>query len=168
MTDVRPDLTPLSIVALVWRLLEAHPGCRPSVADIARATSMSVRYLRRALRRSGHEPLRNVITYGCLTWGWLLIAQGTKPTAASRLAGFRNHWNFNRQSRRWAGRSSKDIAQGLPDQLPLVEIGMAWRQLDGGPGSRASNEVALPPLHAAPALLNPPTTSSAIAVDRKT
>lgn len=136
MTDVRPELTRSSMIALVWRSLEAHPGARPSVADIAQATSVPVRQLRRACRRAGHEPLRTLITFGCLSWGWMLIAQGVKPTAASRLAGFRNHWNFNRQTQRWAGRSSKDLAKSLPDHLPIDEQMVAWRRLDAGLAAR--------------------------------
>jgi hypothetical protein len=129
-----PGLAPPAVIGLVWRELEAQPGHRPSLADLSRVTAYSVRPLRRAWNRSGYPSLRHVITYGCVSWAWLLISQGVKPTAASRLAGFRSHWNFNRQSRRWGGRSSRDVGTVGPHQLPIDEIRAALRQFDDSPG----------------------------------
>jgi hypothetical protein len=110
------------VCGLVWRHLDAHPCERPAVGEIARAIGMTERQLRRRWHAKRVEPLRSLVTYACVTYAWCLIARGTKTEAAIRLAGFRNRWNFNRQSRAFGLRSASGCADGAPLQISADSI----------------------------------------------
>ena len=130
MRSCLPAVNELRIIGLVWRHLESSPGERPRVDDLARALGRSGRRLRREWRNRGHESLRALITYGCLTYGSTLIRSGVKCEAAARLAGFRSYGSFSRDTRRYGVRRPSEFRQQSCLQFAVPEIESDLRLLD--------------------------------------
>jgi hypothetical protein len=87
-----PDPLPTGeqLCAVVWRHLEKYPDSRPLQVDIARALGIAPRRLRRAWQDTGHNKIREMITYGCLSYAqWLIYSEHCKVVAAVQLAGFK-------------------------------------------------------------------------------
>ena len=102
----KPLPSTAELCAYVWHHLETHHDCRPKQADLAAALGFRSRQLRRRWKDTGHPKVRNMITYGCLSYGlWLVHAEQCKATAAMRQAGFKNYWDANRQCRKYTGRT---------------------------------------------------------------
>jgi AraC-like DNA-binding protein len=103
--------TTADICAHVWHWLEMHPDVRPRLSDLASTIGMSPRALRRAWQHTGRPRLRELITYGCLSYAaWLIATDGWKPIAAARQAGFRSYWNLNRQCKKYTGSTVRHCA----------------------------------------------------------
>jgi AraC-like DNA-binding protein len=96
--------------AVVWRLLDQHPGRRPTLEEVARDAHRSALDMRRANlavrrivattfgQRAFKQPTcRDMISYACLTYSTQLIRGGTKIEASMRLAGFRSWSHFSRK-----------------------------------------------------------------------
>ena len=119
-TRSRDPLPLPTFEAIVHKLLEDHPCRRPSVVEIARAAGRTPRELRAAYERlnqilgdRGAENkmmIRRMLTWSCLRYAALLIPQGTKVTAASRLAGFHDNGSFARQFRGYFGCSPHEYS----------------------------------------------------------
>ena len=122
------------MIGLAWRILERRPDVRPSVADLARACGRTERRLRREGHahhaRLTHLPLRDIITYACLTKAWVDIHNGQQCVGSSRSAGFRSHWNFNRQTKAYSGVSAAKIRSVLPVQFDAGEVRRLLEQFD--------------------------------------
>jgi AraC-like DNA-binding protein len=131
-----PMLNRRCIVGLVWHHLDAHPGHRPAVRDLARAFGRSTRWLRRAwCRLIGGDPIRKVAAYGSMTYGLRLIAGGVKPEAAARIAGFRSYWHFNRLCKRYTGHTASHWRSGAPLQISEAEVADAVKTLGTAPAA---------------------------------
>ena len=113
----------IDICAHIWHQLERYPDCRPRQADIARALGADPRRLRRLWRQAGRAPMREMITYGCLSYAlWLISTQRCKAIAAARQAGFRSFWNLNRQCKRYAGCTTRHCRDRFPLRLDLDDL----------------------------------------------
>jgi AraC-like DNA-binding protein len=128
----RPLPSTPCVIGLVWRLLQGRRGsdARPHVADIARVLGRSERQLRRDWKQSRQEPLRNVLTYACLSFAWAQIAHGEKARAVALSAGFRSYWNFNRQSKAYGLCTARDVRKGAPVHISLDLIEDEIRKWD--------------------------------------
>lgn len=122
------------MIGLTWRMLERRPDVRPSVEDLARACGRTALRLRRDWHahhaRLTRLSLRDVITYACLTKAWVDIHDGQQCVGSSRSAGFRSHWNFNRQTKAYSGISARAIRVVLPLQFDLGEISKTLKEFD--------------------------------------
>jgi AraC-like DNA-binding protein len=107
---------------LIWRWLDAHPGMRPRVADMARMAGVSELELRRGLRHDHASTCRAMITYGCMTYAARLIADGMKVEAAMSLAGYRNKTVFCRNCRDYLGCQPHELRGRSINPL----IGCVW------------------------------------------
>ena len=119
----QPLPTAAELCAVVWWHLEKHPDSRPLQEDIARILGMSPRRLRRAWQETGRSSVRELITYGCLSYAlWLIHADHCKAVAAVQLAGFRSYWNANRQCRRYAGCTLGRTRERFPFKLDIHQL----------------------------------------------
>ena len=129
-----PTLSEPCVVGVIWRCLDNARGGRPTVQAIAHVLRRSERRLRREWRQHqtsyGFHSLRELITYACLSYGLLLISRGDKCVAASRLAGFRSHWNFNRQAKLYAGGTARASRARAQIQLDPTAVALAMCKLD--------------------------------------
>jgi hypothetical protein len=126
-----PALSPYCVIGLVWRHLDRRPGSRPKVAALAEALCRD----EWALRKEWSETVRGqrlgrLVTYGCLSHGWRSIAGGVKPMAATRLAGFRSHWNFNQNSATFSLRTASACREDAPMQIAVETVEAALREYD--------------------------------------
>jgi len=118
-----PLPTEAQLCAVVWWHLEKHPDSRPLQADIARALDVAPRRLRRVWHDKGHNNIREMITYGCLSYAqWLIYFEHCKVVAAVQLAGFKSLWNANRQCKRYAGCTLGQCRDRFPFQLDLDDL----------------------------------------------
>lgn len=122
------------VIGLVWRRLDTTPDERPSVGRVASLVSRTARQFRRDWRHRrttvGSTSIRCLITYACLQWGWQRIGDGVKCGAASRMAGFHSHWNFNRQTKKFSGCTACACRSFVPAQFSSEEIALALAELD--------------------------------------
>ncbi len=129
-----PALNRRCVIGLVWRHLDGHPSRPPKVADLAQAFDCSARCLRRTWQlQVGGDSLRDVMTYGRMAYALRLVARNVKPEAAAMMAGFRNYWNFNRQCKRYCGRTASHWRANTPLQISEREIADALCGLTGQP-----------------------------------
>jgi hypothetical protein len=81
---------------LIYRWLNHHPSCYPSVDDIAGLIGLTALQYRRRIHRVGTKELRDVICWGCTAYGAELISRGNKVEYGLWRAGLKNRTNFNR------------------------------------------------------------------------
>lgn len=125
MTRLVPSTLPSTaeVCAYVWFWLEKHPDRRPRQADLARMIGLSPRQLRRRWHQTGRASLRDLITYGCMSYAlWLIHTEGCKAVAAARQAGFVSYWNLNRQCRKYARCTVGHCRDRFPFQLDQDEL----------------------------------------------
>lgn len=99
---MKPRIEISAFQRFVWHWLDAHPGNRPTVKQIASAFQRSEVQLRRILRRCGMT-CRRIRAWACVTYAEHLIGRGMKCDAAMALAGYHHRTSFNREYRKWLG-----------------------------------------------------------------
>jgi len=115
--------------AIIWNLLEAHPGYRPTMAEVATHLDLSTLELRRSLHRKGGPSFRVIRAWCCLEYGLYLASGGTKVEAAILLAGYKSYSNFNRCSKQFLG--------CVPSQVKVnwITVPPGWHKTPVEPGA---------------------------------
>lgn len=112
----RPLPTETEVIAAVWMLLAEHPDRRPVVTDVAALLGYGERTLRAVWYKTGREPLRSVIAFGCsLRAAWLVHMNGEKAMSAVLDSGHRSPWVLNKQLKRRCGVTLQDCRRCLPE-----------------------------------------------------
>ena len=105
-SEENPSSTDLGFrtgVEIVKGVLAAHPGRKPTAADIARALGVEATALRRQQYRHCAPRIRNIVSYACVRIALDMIRDDVKVEAALWTVGLKNRTNFNRQCRRYFG-----------------------------------------------------------------